>query len=640
MKDELSLPIDRRNLTLALAAAPWLFAGLAQGRSSSRQAATGLAMPSLKVQPFAMQQVRLLDGPCRDALNWNRRFLMQLDVDRLLHVFRVNAGLPSNATSLGGWEAPACELRGHFVGHYLSACALMFAGDGDAELKRHGDAVVAGMAVCQKALNQGGYLSAFQLSFFDRLDARKDVWAPFYTLHKIMAGLYDMHVLTGNQQALQVLLGMASWADAWCAAKPRPHMQDILNSEFGGMAEVFYNLAGLTKDVHWRNAGDRFAKDVFLVPLAEKRDALKDLHANTHIPQAIAVARRYEICDDDHDHGMADFFWNEVVEGHSYATGGTGNKEFWLTEAHQLGAEWGQANTHAECCCAYNMMKLSRHLFSWTGDAKYMEYYERLMFNHRLGTIEPETGRTMYYLSLTAGAWKMVGDDNATFWCCTGTGVEEYAKLADSIYFHGKNGLYVNQYIASTLNWPERKIAVEQHTAFPQESKTTLVIKAAPGGSWPIHLRIPAWTKAPSVSVNGQPLKAVIVPGGYLKIERLWKAGDSIVLDMPMPLHVAPFADHPDVQALMAGPIVLAGQFPLNGANNGPQNPTDHDKIAAMEKFPIAIPKLNLAGKSLADLAQPAGKPLTYTLAGQSEPITLKPLYQSWERYAVYWKTA
>ena len=166
-----------------------------------------------------------------------------------------------------------------------------------------------------------------------------------------------------------------------------------------------------------------------------------------------------------------------------------------------------------------------------------------------------------------------------------------------------------------------------------------LVVRAAPGGIWPILLRIPAWTAAPVVSVNGQQLKIAVAKGRYLKIERAWKAGDRVVLDMPMPLHAVSFADRPDVQALMVGPIVLAGQFPLNGANNGPQNPTDHDKIAAMEKFPIAIPKLKLAGKSLADLAQPADKPHAFTLIGQAAPIALKPLYQSWERYAVYWET-
>jgi uncharacterized protein len=638
MESEYNLPLNRRHLTLGLAAVPWLLSTAARAHDSS--AGGALAPVPAKLEPFAFNAVRLLDGPCRDAMKWNRRFMTQIDLDRLLHNFRVTAGLPSNAKPLGGWEAPYSEVRGHFVAFYLSACARMYAGDGDLELKARGDAIVACLAECQKALNQGGYLSAFPSSHFDRLDKGADVWAPFYMLHKIMTGLYDMHRMARNKQAMPVLLGMAGWIDRWTATKPREHMQAMLENEFGGMAEMFYDLAALTKDARWIKTGDRFAKEKFLAPLAARHDELKDRHANTHIPQVIAAARRYEVCGEDHDHTIADFFWNSVVDYRTYVTGGTGNKEFWLTEPHKLGAEWPQATTHAECCVAYNMMKLSRHLFEWSGDAKYMEYYERLLFNHRLGTIEPETGRSMYYLSLTPGAWKIVGNDDATFWCCTASGVEEYTKLGDTIYYHDRTGLYVNQYVASKLDWTERKIAVEQHTAFPEVGRTELVVKAAPGGVWPIHLRIPAWTKAPRVLINGQPHKAAAVPGSYLKIARAWKPGDRVVLEMPMPLKAVGFEDRPEVQALMVGPIVLAGQFPLNGATNNASEHNEPEKVAHIDKFPIAIPKLTLAGKNLAELMQPGATKLSYTLAGQSEPIELKPLYQSWQRYVVYWETA
>lgn len=627
--------IDRRSLALGLASAPWLFTEIARGQALT----TASPLPSAKVEPFALSAVRLLDGPCRDALTWNRIFLMQLDVDRLLHVFRLNAGLATTAQAYGGWEKPDCELRGHFVGHYLSACALMYASDSDTTLKQRGDAVVSGLAACQKALNLGGYLSAYPLTLFDRLDARTQVWAPFYTLHKIMAGLYDMHVHTGNAEALTVLLGMAAWADTWTAAKPRPHMQDILNEEFGGMGEVLYNLAALTKDARWQTAGDRFIKDKFVVPLAEGRDVLKGLHVNTHIPQVIAEARRFETTGDSRDEHIADFFWNTVVTHRTYATGGTSNGECWQTEPGGLGKEWVKHTTHAECCCAYNMMKLSRHLFSWTADSKYMDYYERLLFNHRLGTIEPGTGRTMYYLSLTPGVWKVFGNDDATFWCCTGTGAEEYAKLTDTIYFHDQTGLYVNQFIASKLDWAERGIAVEQTTRFPEEGKTTLTLRAAPGEEWPLHLRIPGWTKAPRVHVNGKPHQGAVTPGRYLTIKRVWKAGDRITLDLPMPLHSEGFADRPEVQAVMVGPIVLAGQFAMNGAGAGPHKHDDPEKVPPLEKSPLVIPQPKLGGKALTDLVRASGEPLRYTLAGPNGPIPLKPLYQSWERYTVYWET-
>lgn len=637
--------LNRRKMALGLGLSPWLIhqMALAGGMENHRPLARPVSRTDqprhIEIAPFALSEVRLENGPCRDAMLWNRRFLMQLDVERLLHNFRINAHLPSKAKPLGGWEAPDCELRGHFVGHYLSACALMSEGNGDAELKKRGDAVVRGLDACQKKLNQKGYLSAFPLSFFDRLDRGQKVWAPFYTIHKIMAGLLDMHVHAHNAEALQVVLAMAAWVDGWCAGKNRVHMQKILETEFGGMAEVLYNLAALTGNDRWRKTGDNFGKVSFLSPLTQHKDALKGLHANTHIPQAIAEARRYEIKNNNADHRVCAEFWHEVTETRSYVTGGTGNDEHWLTAPGHLGAEWGMKQNHAECCCAYNMMKLTRHLFSWGGEEKYMASYERLLFNHRLGTIEPKTGRSMYYLSLTPGTWKVFGTDDTSFWCCTGTGVEEYSKLNDSIFFHDQRGVYVNQYIASALDWRERKIRITQATQFPEEARTTLIIKATPGDDWTLHLRIPGWARQPKVSVNGKPWTKPLKPGQYLQILRTWKAGDKVTLDMPMPLHMEKFTDKPHVQALMAGPIVLAGQFPMNGAKAKPEVKNGVPRFANVRDWPLSIPRIKLGGKSLAAHIKPAKGLLTYTLETGGKPVTLKPLYVSFARYTVYWET-
>ena len=205
-----------------------------------------------KVRPFPMTQVRLLAGPFQDAAEWNRGYMSRLPVDRLVRNFKVNAGLPTSAQPFGGWEQPnngeklhrASELRGHFTGHFLSASAQLYASAGDQAAKSKGDEIVDELAKCQKKLT-GGYLSAFPSEFFDRLDARQEVWAPFYTVHKIMAGMFDMYQLTGNKQALDVLQGMAGWADQWTASKSEEHMQDILNTEYGGMNEILYNLAAV-----------------------------------------------------------------------------------------------------------------------------------------------------------------------------------------------------------------------------------------------------------------------------------------------------------------------------------------------------------------------------------------------------------
>jgi DUF1680 family protein len=266
------------------------------------------------------------------------------------------------------------------------------------------------------------------------------VWAPFYTIHKIMAGMFDMYQHAGNKQALTVLEGMAAWADEWTATKSDAHMQEILTIEFGGIAETLYHLAAATNSDVPAKTGDRFQKRTFLNPLAAHRDELRGLHVNTHIPQAIAAARRYEISQDERFRDAADYFFREVTTARSYVTGGTSNAELWLAPPARLAAELKASVNTAECCCAYNMMQLTRQLYRWNPEPAYFDYYERLLLNHRIGTIRPHVGTTQYYLSLTPGAWKTFATEDQTFWCCTGSGVEEYGKLTDSIYWRDREG--------------------------------------------------------------------------------------------------------------------------------------------------------------------------------------------------------
>jgi len=637
--------VTRRRFTMGVAVAPLLLAQTSRGEpallpasATARKASAlmGKFAPS-KVQPFAAGRVQLHEGPFKDAQTWNTAFLKRQSPDRLLQVFRVNAGIPTDATPLGGWEAPGCELRGHFVGHYLSACALLYASTRDEEIKRRADYIVSVLAECQKKLNSQGYLSAFPLEYFDRLDARKDVWAPFYTYHKIMAGLLDMHTLAGNAEALDVVTGMAEWTDQWTAARSPEHMQDILTTEYGGMNEVLYNIAAVTGDGRWLDVGDRFNKAVFFDPLAARHDALKGLHMNTHVPQAIGAARRFELSGDDRYREIARFFWDTVADARTYTTGGSSNREHWLTDPYQLGAEWRQDANHQECCCSYNMLKLTRHLFSWAPDEKYIAYYERNLFNNRLGTIQPDTGNTTYFLSMAPGAWKTLATDDASFWCCTGTGSEEFAKLADTIYFHDDKNLYVNLFIASRVDWTERGLVLEQATKFPIEPKVTLTIRRAPAASLPIHLRIPAWSPDARVLVNGKPLDAIAEPGSYMKISRPWRTGDTVTLELPMRLRSERFADAPQIQALLIGPIVLAGQF----AKGDIPDALMHEQGPQISKAsPVKVPPLVTGGKPLKSVVEPVkGVPLTYITVNQKQNFTFKPLNHSWERFAVYWET-
>jgi DUF1680 family protein len=588
-----------------------------------------------KLMPFPLNEVRLTGGPFQDMHNWNAGYMKRLSIDSLLHTFRVNAGIPSNATPLGGWEDPKGELRGHFVGHYLSACALGFAGAGDSELKQRGDAIVAGLAECQAKLNQGGYLSAYPTEFYDRLEKGEVyVWAPFYTMHKMLAGLYDMHALAGNQQALAVMTGMCGWVDSWSAQWDEAHMQRILKVEFGGMQEALYNLADLTGDDRWARVGDRFTKKVVFNPLASSRDELAGLHMNTHVPQVIGAAKRYEISGDHRFHDVAYFFWHQVAGPRAYATGGASNRENWLAPAGQLSQEWAAAQAHQECCCSYNMMKLTRHLFGWAPNAAYIDYYECNLFNHRLGTIRPD-GMNQYFISLTPGAWRNYGGETDTFWCCNGSAVEEYNKLSDTIYFHDGDGLWVNLFLPSRLDWKEKGLRLVQATRFPEEARTTLTVEAAPAKAFAINLRIPGWTSAEArVLVNGEPLDAAPVPGSYLRIRRAWKKGDKIELEMPMHLHAAPFADNPSIQAVLYGPLVLAGQFPLGS----PPMPDPKQHGPDVASAPINVPSLAVGNRAPHEWLVADG-PMTWRSKGIDQAVVLKPFYQSDGRYTVYWQT-
>lgn len=585
-----------------------------------------------KVRPFPLRQVRLGQGPCKVAMEADRQYLHSLLPDRLLHTFRINAGIPSSAQPLGGWEAPDCELRGHYAGgHYLSAAALMYASTGDEELKKNADTVVAELAKCQDAL-RSGYLSAFPIELFDRLRNREKVWAPFYTIHKIMAGNLDMYVHCGNEQALNVAEKMAGWVAGYTGPLSYDHMQRVLGTEFGGMGEALCNLYAVTGKSHYLEVAQRFDKKLFLDPLAEHRDELKGLHVNTHIPQVIAAARYYELSGDRRHREIAAYFWDEVVSERSYCTGGTSNHESWNTDPGKLADELSTNTT--ECCCAYNMMKLTRHLFGWSPDARLMDYYERTLFNHRLGTINPEDGAMMYYLPLASGYWKTFGKPFDSLWCCTGTGSEEYAKLTDTIYFHDDDSLYVNLYIDSQLEWPEKGLSIRQETRFPEEQGSTITISARNPVQLRINLRVPYWAQKGSVKINGAALPAFASPSSYLTLTRAWKSGDKIELNLPMELHIDSMPDDETVQAVMYGPLVLAARFDTvsKEMTYGDYEP----KASQQYKVPeiVADP-----AKPTAWVEPDAKQPLRFHGIGQSQPLTLVPLNEViHERYAVYWK--
>ena len=601
---------------------------------------------SARIVPFPLASVRLAPGIFRDEAEINARYLDSLSVDRLLHSFRLTAGISSSATPYKGWEDPACELRGHFVGgHFLSAVALASATSGNDELKNRGDQVVAGLVQCQKKIGTG-YLSAFPAELFERLVQGKNVWAPFYTYHKIMAGLLDMHVLTGNADALEVCEGMAKWAgsDFWgigvISAEQR---QRMLRTEYGGMNEVLVNLAAVTKKNRYLDAARLFEQPSFLDPLAERRDELQGLHANTHVPKIIGAARMYEVTGDRRYREIAEYFLEEVLTARSYVIGNTSLDEHWRTEPGKLGGTLGWTN--AECCVAYNLMKLERIVFGWTAETRWMDAYERSLFNCRLGTQNAD-GLKQYFFPLASGYWRAYNSPEESFWCCTGTGVEEFAKFTDTIYFYRGSEVFVNQFIASTLDWKSEEISIQQSTSFPSEQGTTLKVNCARPHLRTIHVRIPSWTSGAEVKINERSLEAVADPGSYLAIRRVWQDGDTLTVRLPMELRQESLPGDASVTAVLYGPLVLAAKLGA-GPADGPGK-IIHGEATVPQNLPPAekLPE----GKALAgrDSVKPddwiqvnSAAELHFNAAGASGTYDLTAMYKIRdERYSVYWQTS
>ena len=629
MKVGAAMNFTRRQFIAASAMAPLAAAAGPASVKDSVQA---------QARPFDLDSVRLIGTSQLKLMELNRDFLQSLETDRLLHTFRLTAGLPSSAEPLGGWEKPDVELRGHFTGHFLSGCALMSVSAGDTMLRDKGSLVVAELAKCQKAngtANGNGYLSAFPASFFDRLKAGQKVWAPWYTLHKIMAGLLDMYVLARNEQALDVVRGMAGWTKRWTDSLNDEDMARVLRVEFGGMNEVLYNLYAVTGVQDYAAAAHRFDDERLFGPLADGRDELKGLHVNTQIPKIIGAARRYELTGDPRYRRIAEFFWTQVTQHRAYATGGTSNDEHWRSDPDKLAAELGHDTQ--ECCCTYNMLKLTRHLFSWSPEARSFDYYERAYFNGIMGTMNPKDGLTMYYVPLAAGYWKVFASPRGSFWCCTGTGVESFSKLADSIYFYDENSLYVNLFVASDLEWEEKGVRIRQITAFPNRGETHLRISTAKPVKLALRIREPYWTDGGmTVAMNGKPTDAVRA-GGYWVVDRFWENGDEVGVTLPMNLHIQAMPDDDTLQAIMYGPLVLAGDLGREGLTDalrqGGDNPADMPK-------PPAAPEFVSESQDPRSWIEPVGTmPLTFRTKGQSRDISMMPLNRIVDqRYGVYWR--
>lgn len=597
----------------------------------------------IKVRPLPLSAVRLGPSLYLDAVETNRRYLMGLSPERLLHNFYASAGLPTKGPSYGGWEARG--IAGHTLGHYLSGLSLLFAQTGDAAVRErlrhtiaemariqatHGDGYIGGTTVERDGKVVDGKIVFEEIRKGDIRTGGFDInggWVPLYTWHKVHAGLIDAVRLGDVPEAMPVMLGMAGYLGTILEGLSEPQMQKLLAAEHGGLNDSYAETYALTGNPRWRRIAERIYHRKVLDPLAMGQDKLAGLHANTQIPKLIGLARLYELTGETQRADAARFFHSTVTKHHSYVIGGNSEREH-FGPPDQIATRITERT--CEACNSYNMLQLTRHIYGWQPEATLFDYYERVHLNHLMAHQHPETGNFVYFMPLSAGARRTYSTPEDSFWCCVGSGMETHAKHGESIWWHDDDTLFVNLFIPSTAEWKERGMQVALETRYPFGEEVTLRVTQVPRTPAAIALRLPGWCDAPSLALNGAP-QPIERAGGYARITRRWNVGDQITLTLPMPVRTEATPDDPRTIAFLSGPLVLA-------ADLGP----------AAEPFDGPVPALVTEDPTAALVAENAAEHRFRLADARPATLTLVPFFRQYDRRtAVYfprfteaqWKT-
>lgn len=624
---------QRREVLRALATAPWL--GAASLPAASQ--------PAGRTRTFDVGSVRLLGGPFKRAQVLTARYLRSLQADRLLHGFRVQAGLAPKAPVYGGWESDPewhdLRCHGHSLGHYLSACALMWAATGELEFRRRADYVVRELAACQQA-GGSGLVCAFpdgEAQLRNGLAGRGVTGVPWYTLHKVAAGLRDAHAHAGSSLALVVLRRLADWIEQAAADCDDTRFQRMLDVEHGGMNEVLADLAALSGEARYLALARRFNHRRLLAPLAEGRDLLDGLHANTQIPKVVGFARLGELTGEAPLQHAASYFWGRVSGPRAFATGGHGDGEHFFPPA-EVGRHLDSART-METCGIHNMLRLTRVLFRADPQAAYADWAERALINGILGSQDPDSGMFTYFQALRPGYPKLYCTPEQSFWCCTGTGIENHARYGEAIFAAEDRVLYVAQYVAADLAWRDRGLRVSLVSAFPEHGRVRLLIGAEQVTPLTLRLRHPSWCRVMTVRVNGQALLESREAGRWVDVERVWRNGDRVDIHLPMHLHLAPLPHAADVAALMYGPMVLAARMGAEGIGPGDDLIVNERHSGRVLDRPARMPRLALGDRPLHEVVRQVGSTSRFRAPAQGDggEIEWMPYYEiAHERYSLH----
>jgi uncharacterized protein len=595
--------------------------------------------------PF--REARLLPGLFKNRFELNRRYMLSLKTHNLLQNHYLEAGLwapigkPDDAH--WGWESPTCQIRGEFLGHWLSAAAHIYANTGDQEIKGKADYIVSEVARCQKE-NGGEWAGPIPEKYLNWLARGKTVWAPHCTVHRNMMGLYDMYAWAGNQQALEILVRWAHWFHRWTSQFTQEHFDAMLDVETGGMLESWADLYGVTGEKeHYELIGRYYHRHLF-DPLLAGNDVLTNRHANTTIPEIQGAARAWEVTGEDRWRHIVEAYWRSaVVDRGYYCTGGQTNGEFWAPP-RQLSARLGEKTQ--EHCTVYNMMRLADYLLRWTGEASYADYWERNLYNGTLAQQNPDTGMVTYFLPLRSGSVKRWGTPTEDFWCCQGTLIQAQSIHLNHVLYGEGDKLVVSQYIPCELELDHAgallKLSLSQSSEAqpaprPASRSYNLKVTCDPPQEFAIKFRLPWWMSAsPDLCVNGERQAVVGNPSTFAEIHKVWD-NDSVQISLPYSLSVEPLPDRPATVAFMEGPVVLAGVLGEGPAKTGagwmPQ--TGVETLVEKTLYDTSDDPTTLL---VPDNDREFSKwRIGYRTQGQADNIRFIPLYEIRdERYAVY----
>lgn len=606
-----------------------------------------------QLQSFSLAEVRLLEGPFQRAQQADMKYMLALNPDRLLAPFLIDAGIEPKAPRYGSWES--LGLDGHTAGHYLSALSFMYASTGKEELIKRLDYMIDWLARCQEK-NSNGYVAGIPdgKSLWNDIAAGKinvgsfsleNRWVPLYNIHKLFAGLRDAYLVAGNRQALDVLIKLTDWFYDLTRNLTDEQIQTMLRSEHGGLNEVFADVSVITGDQKYLTLAKRFSHRLILDPLIEGKDELTGLHANTQIPKVVGFERIAELTGNEEWANAARFFWSRVVDNRSVSIGGNSVREH-FNPVNDF-SSMIESVQGPESCNTYNMLKLTRFLFLADQECKYMDYYERALFNHILSSEEPDKGGFVYFTPMRPRHYRVYSQPQQCFWCCVGTGMENHGKYGLMIYSHNEKDVFVNLFIPSVLKWEEKGITITQQTKFPFQDNTEIKLKMLVAQAFKLKIRYPAWVRQGEmkISVNGQPFRFSEDPSSYVSIDRKWKSGDVVSVTMPMHTHIEYLPDSSSWASIEYGPVVLAAitdTTDLNGlyaddsrmghVANGPLYPLEDDPVIVSEDkdFVAGVHPVN-------------GKPLTFTMPDLIYPekyrnLELVPFSGIHEaRYMIYW---